>query len=744
MIKRKTITKRIIFYLVIVSVIYIIIASFIDLYIDYQRDTRRLYTELDNIKQIHLPSITNTVFNLDVNQARLHLEGIIQIEGIEYAEIIENDIVFYSHGDTEVPYQIIEEFPLIYESVEPLNLGTLKIIASKSEIYRRIYRKFFILFVRNFVQIFLISFFMFLVLKFLVTRHLNHISTHMRDIDSDTLNSKLILSRKKSYNDELDGIVKSVNDMQDRLRDELETKKKLVDTIKEKNKELTDYSSVLETKVRERTQELIKANQVKDEFFASMSHELRTPLNSIIGLTEQFIDGLIGDIELDEEQNETLDIILKSSNHLLNLINGILDLSKIEAGKMELKLEQSNLKDLFKDFNSQVPALLSKYEKRGKLEVEYNFIDLPDILCDITKTQQIIMNLMSNAIKYSLEGKVTVSFNFDDRYVSVSIKDTGIGIPQEKVNNVFDKYVKINDSRTRKIKSTGLGLPITKKLIELQNGEISCTSKIDVGSTFKFSLPVIPDYLRDEISLNDKSKVVLCVDDNVNTLRILYNTITNENYQMIGALDGYSALEKIKKYKPDLITLDIYMPEMDGWDIFKRIKNDPEIADIPVVVISCVNNEIKAMDFGAVSFIQKPFSLHTIKSLLKNIFKETTPENNILVVDDDHNIRYTLKTIIIKLGYKCITAKNGVDALGKLKDVKCDLIITDIMMPEMDGIELIENLSKMKNNINIVVLTGKELTEKEKNMFLSLKINFFDKSKIDLKDLISNTLTNNT
>lgn len=243
--------------------------------------------------------------------------------------------------------------------------------------------------------------------------------------------------------------------------------------------------------MQEANEELIRTNNVKNEFFATMSHELRTPLNTIIGFTEQFLDEMIGDVELDEEQIETHELILKSSKYLLDLINGILDISKIESGKIDFNFTSININDLLIPASEETKSLLTNCNKSDNISLILDLDkEIPDAICDETQTKKIIMNLLDNAVKYTNKGFIKIKSFKKDSSICINIEDTGIGLSNEDIIVLFDEYAIKRNARTKKIEGSGLGLPISKRLVELQKGKIWVKSEINKGSTFSFTLPL--------------------------------------------------------------------------------------------------------------------------------------------------------------------------------------------------------------------------------------------------------------
>lgn len=375
---------------------------------------------------------------------------------------------------------------------------------------------------------------------------------------------------------------------------------------------LTDITNELKNKNRE----LSDADRVKNQFLAKMSHELRTPLNSIIGYTDLVLDGLYGD--LNEQQNDRLEKVLRNGRNLLNLINDILDLSHIEIGQIDLHPEPVSSVDLLENVLAVVEPQLSSKE----IEIIRDFETAPPIYVDKIRAQQIMTNIVSNAVKFTNEGSIRISAHPKNGLVQFEIQDTGIGIPDEKQHRVFEEFRQIDNAPTREYGGTGLGMSITKKLVEMSGGDIWLDSELNKGTTFYVTLPNANLTVPDKQQVLDARKLtVLVVDDTQDSRMYLHDILGAEkpDWQLITAESGREGLDKANSKNPDVITLDIMMPSMDGWEVLKRLKSNDETRDIPVVIVSHVDNHDLAYKLGAAAILSKPVSRKLLVGTLERV-----------------------------------------------------------------------------------------------------------------------------
>jgi signal transduction histidine kinase/DNA-binding response OmpR family regulator len=483
------------------------------------------------------------------------------------------------------------------------------------------------------------------------------------------------------------------------------------------------HAEELEERVETRTRELQEANRRlqeasrhKSEFLANMSHELRTPLNAIIGFT-RLVMRRTKEV-LPEKQYENLEKILISSDHLLQLINGILDLSKIEAGRMEVRPTAVDLHQL-------VHSCLRTVEPLVKSERLRLVVDLPDelpvLLTDEEKLTQILINLLSNAIKFTEAGTVTISSRCRGDTISIAVSDTGIGIAQDALELIFEEFRQIDSSSTRRYGGTGLGLSITRHFARLLQGEVGVQSTVGVGSTFTVTIPIRyrvaavthADGAPAPEGAIDNHPVVLVIDDDPDVVYLFQENLTEAGYRVVGALSAEEGVRKARELKPFAITLDIVMPGTDGWAVLRQIKADPATRDIPVLVVSIVDHKDRGYQLGAFDYLLKPLERDAILAALARIQRA---RGLILVVDDDPAVADLVRQLLEGEPYQIAAAADGVHALELIQGLQPDVVLLDLLMPAMNGFELIDRMKAdpRLRQIPVLVLTAKDLTLAER------------------------------
>jgi len=511
--------------------------------------------------------------------------------------------------------------------------------------------------------------------------------------------------------------------------------------------EIMELNLNLEKNVEDRTQELElaniklrKADQLKSEFLANMSHELRTPLNAIIGFAEVLRDGLCG--RLNEEQEESVVDIHESGKHLLRMINDILDLSKVEAGKMELQPEDFSLAQAMDDVQSIVRDIVNR--KHLDLQTVVSE-DLPNVHADQVKFKQIMYNLLSNAVKFTPDrGAVTIDVSLDNDEFLISVTDTGIGIEQEDQETIFDEFKQVDSSRTRLYEGTGLGLALTKRLVELHGGRIWVESEgTGMGSKFSFTLPaerpgIEAQYERlEKLAIQSKhplEKTILVVEDNPQAAQLLCIYLTEAGYSAVVATDGNEAVKMAREVEPFAITLDIMLPEKDGWQVMQELKSFRDTRNIPIVIISVVDNQSFGFSMGAVGYLVKPIDKDQLIQTLSKLelaikTKESAPR--ILVVDDRMEDIKLMEAILSSEGFDVLKASSGTEGIAKTIQEHPDLIILDLLMPDVSGFDVVKSLQEYPEtkDIPIIICSVAELTAEDKEILNSKVMSFIKKGE---------------
>jgi len=466
-------------------------------------------------------------------------------------------------------------------------------------------------------------------------------------------------------------------------------------------------------------------------------------MNAIIGFT-RLVRRKSADL-LPARQLENLEKVEISANQLLALINDILDLSKIEAGKMSMNIMPFEFAPLVDTCFATVESMVMEGRVQLLKEVPEN---LPEALSDQDKLKQIIINLLSNALKFTEQGEVKLSATLENGSLRIAVSDTGTGIPSDALEYIFDEFRQIDGSSTRKHGGTGLGLSITKKLIQLLGGTMDVSSVEGEGSTFTVTLPLInrgEEIPAEAVSYDEDinapakmkgKKSLLAIDDDPNMLFLLKQNLEDEGYYVVGALNAVEGIRKAKEIHPFAITLDIMMPQKDGWEVLSHLKADPETRDIPIIVLSIIDNKALGFSLGAFDYLVKPFGKEAIMAALQRI--PGVPAKNVLVVDDEPAAVDLLTQILQDEGYLVKGACSGEEALRALEAAPQDIIFLDLLMPEMDGFEVIRRVEANSRwrDIPIIVVTAKDLTDSDQRFLQRSVDKIIQKSGLTSENLM--------
>ena len=504
------------------------------------------------------------------------------------------------------------------------------------------------------------------------------------------------------------------------------------------NKELEGANQVLAARSRELADtvnqlqaardEAMEASRTKSSFLANMSHELRTPLNAIIGLTELMSEnatrfGM-------EKAVEPLRRVLRAGRHLLELINSILDLSKIEAGKLDLMIEMVPVRPALEDVMGLAKPLAETNANKLVLDCPEG---IGSMRADSMRLRQILLNLLSNAAKFTKSGEVTLrARRVEDNgrpWYEFSVSDTGIGMTPEQLGRLFEEFSQADATTTRQFGGTGLGLAITRKLSHLMGGDVSATSEQGKGSTFTVRLPADASAgapgesgpgptaaVAAPGTAARERAVVLVIDDDMTARELLTTYLLEQGFTVETASSGIEGLKKARELRPAAITLDVMMPDIDGWTVIAALKGDPALAAIPVVIVSIVDEAHRGIALGAAGYLTKPIERDKLLALLAAYHREERP-TTVLVVEDDQSQRQAIRAILDARGWKVEEAGNGRLALETLKAGLPDVILLDLMMPEMDGFEVVAALQANPawRDIPVLVVTALDVSAEDRN-----------------------------
>jgi len=498
------------------------------------------------------------------------------------------------------------------------------------------------------------------------------------------------------------------------------------------------------------------ANQAKSAFLANMSHELRTPMNAILGYSEMLME----EAE-DTGQTEMIPDLRKinqAGNQLLALINDVLDLSKIESGKTEIYVENIDINSLIEEVTGTTHPLIEK--NNNTLSVE-QVGQLGSAQQDLIKMRQMLLNLLSNAAKFTHNGTVTLHANRTSRedgdWLTFAVSDTGIGIAEDKLDKIFEEFTQADESTTRDYGGTGLGLAISRRFSKLLGGDLSVYSKVGEGSTFTLCIPVtLPGEIAlaaTELTVAESNKdlksshdagsgnIILVIDDDPEACEILERHLIRDGYSVVTAANGEQGLKLAHELQPAVITLDVMMPEMDGWSVLRALKADPVLRTIPVIMLTMIDDRMRGYSLGAVDYLTKPVDRDMLHKALSR-YHTADETSRLLLIEDEADTREVMLRMLEKAGWRVSEASNGQEALELMAIQQPQLILLDLLMPVMDGFSF---LSAMRANrewrhVPVIVLTAKDLTDKERQKLSGMVEEVIEKRAYTREQLLEHVL----
>jgi signal transduction histidine kinase/CheY-like chemotaxis protein len=496
----------------------------------------------------------------------------------------------------------------------------------------------------------------------------------------------------------------------------------------------------LVAQLEDKNRQLEVASRHKSEFLAQMSHELRTPLNAVIGFSEVLLERLFG--ELNEKQEEYLRDILGSGRHLLSLINDVLDVSRVEAGRMELELRDVDVRRVVED---ALVLVREQAAERGQTVAVDVDPDVPQARGDARRIKQVVANLLGNAVKFTPEGgRIVVGARRVDDTVQVFVSDNGIGVAAGDQERIFEAFSQARAGPQPKTEGTGLGLTLSRQIVELHGGRLWLESRAGEGSTFTFSLPTRPGTTTPAAAAPERpgfdtradARTVLLVEDDEHSIELLSLYLQDSGFGGVVARSGEEGLTLARRLRPQGIVLDILLPGLDGWEFLARSKVDPAIAEIPVIIVSMVDERGRGLALGAADYLVKPIARGDLLGALSRVTGAS--QATVLTIDDDPMALELANAVLEPAGYIVLTARTGGEGVALARSAQPDVILLDLVMPEVDGFAVVEQLraDPRTSSIPIVVLTSKTLTTEDERRLRGRIASLAQKGELDRHALL--------
>jgi len=714
--KKVGIARQLLILIMLISSIFTIFITGLNVYLDYEKDISGIEIQLDQVKQSYLSSLTASLWVEDREQLRLQAEGIMQLPNVHYLEITHGDVHILQLGAPLSEYQYQISWPMQQDFAnKTFDLASITIQADLYPIYKGLWDKFIVLLLSQAVKTFVVALFILFVVYKIVVRPLTEMSESVSQFDNDKLPQPLELM-PRSFDDEITNLNASYNASIERIRHnyrELEVAKHQAED----------------------------ANKKKSEFLANMSHEIRTPMNGVIGTAS-----LLQDMPMDREQKEFVDMLYSSSVTLLDLINDILDFSKIESGQLILAKNPLNLFELCKEIEANFSIMAGQKQIALVCHIDEQAPDL--VLGDITQLRQVLNNLISNAIKFTPVGYVHLNIKIIEQQegrasILFQVIDSGIGIAAKNQQKIFEKFQQADGSTTRNYGGTGLGLAICRSIVTLMDSDIIVYSKPGEGSRFEFTvefecIDALSQGAESEQNLAGLS--ILLIDDSMLNMRITSAQLKNFGATSVSCDDPslckdiiLAALDEGKPF--DLVIIDKVMPHMNGFTVAKQLRDEFAELTPRLMLMSAEAQEgddILAKQLGIKTFLSRPYKAETLRTTVLKTMKNESSEQieklteqtvadgemKVLLVEDTFINQKVTTMMLEKLGINVTLAENGLLAVELCKEQEFNLILMDCQMPVLDGFEatkVIRENETIDQHTPIIALTANVLqTEKDK------------------------------